>query len=97
MVKGECRMWKLHTVPYNMNPPTYDLGVPYFDMRNIKEWLKFHHNLEAVIIGQTFTNAKGMYGITKSILRGDTLMAFKYAEGVNRPQTKPNYSKTVKK
>eukprot|EP00957_Ditylum_brightwellii_P196842 14997681-Ditylum_brightwellii.AAC.1 len=42
------------------------------------------------------TNAQGNYVITKSLLQGDALAALKNTEGINVPQTEPNYKQTMK-
>eukprot|EP00957_Ditylum_brightwellii_P139752 10649844-Ditylum_brightwellii.AAC.1 len=96
LVKGEYYICKLHTMPYNSNLPAYNLAVPFFGTRTVEEWLKFLQNLQLVIAGQNITDVQGTCTITKSLLQGDTLPAFKDAEGNNRLQTKPNYEKTTK-
>eukprot|EP00957_Ditylum_brightwellii_P012555 948898-Ditylum_brightwellii.AAC.1 len=82
-------------VPYIANLPTYDLAVPFYNNGTVKEWLKFHKNLQAVISRQNIMDPQGMHVITKSMLRSDTLTAFENAEGVNRPQSKLAYKKTM--
>eukprot|EP00957_Ditylum_brightwellii_P041533 3145446-Ditylum_brightwellii.AAC.1 len=61
----------------------------------MEEWLKFLQNLQAIITEQNTTTNHGMYAITKSILQGNVLVAFKNAEGVNGPQSEPNYKKMM--
>eukprot|EP00957_Ditylum_brightwellii_P122951 9374755-Ditylum_brightwellii.AAC.1 len=76
-MKGNYHAHKLRTVPYNTNSPMYDLAIPLFNTGSVEEWLKFWKNLQAVITGQNITHLQGMYEITKSMLHGDTLTAFK--------------------
>eukprot|EP00957_Ditylum_brightwellii_P205826 15345622-Ditylum_brightwellii.AAC.1 len=83
-------------VLYNTNSPTYDLAIPFYNTRSVEEWLRFWKNLQAIITAQNITNVQGMYMITKSMLWGDTLNVFEKAEGVNRPQSEPNYKQTRK-
>eukprot|EP00957_Ditylum_brightwellii_P090321 6878682-Ditylum_brightwellii.AAC.1 len=95
LTKGDYQMYKLRTVPYNTNSPTYDLAVPFLNTRSVEEWLKFWHNLEAVITRQNITDPQGMYTTTKSMLREDALIAFKNTKGVNRPQSELVYKNTM--
>eukprot|EP00957_Ditylum_brightwellii_P125917 9598746-Ditylum_brightwellii.AAC.1 len=37
LTKGNYHMYKLYTVPYNTNLPTYDLAVPFYDNGIVKE------------------------------------------------------------
>eukprot|EP00957_Ditylum_brightwellii_P021850 1648251-Ditylum_brightwellii.AAC.1 len=55
---------------------------------------KYHiyKNLQVVIVRQNITNVQGAYMITKNLLQGNVLTAFKNAEGNKRPQIKPNYA-----
>eukprot|EP00957_Ditylum_brightwellii_P190198 14477884-Ditylum_brightwellii.AAC.1 len=94
-MKGNYHTYKLYTVPYNTNLPTYDLAVPFYDNGTVEEWLKFCQNLQAVITRQNITDPQSVYTITKSMLRGDALMTFKNTEGVNRPQTKLAYKEIM--
>eukprot|EP00957_Ditylum_brightwellii_P087165 6634114-Ditylum_brightwellii.AAC.1 len=73
----------------------HDLVVPFFNTASVEEWLKFWQNLQAIITRENITNHQGMYAITKSMLRGGTLTAFKNANGVNKPQSEPAYKKTM--
>eukprot|EP00957_Ditylum_brightwellii_P208315 15356796-Ditylum_brightwellii.AAC.1 len=61
-------MYKLHTVPYNANSPTYDLAVPFYNTGSMEGWLKFQQNLQAVIARQNVTDAQSMHAIMKSML-----------------------------
>eukprot|EP00957_Ditylum_brightwellii_P052208 3958870-Ditylum_brightwellii.AAC.1 len=83
--KGNYHKYKLRTVPYNANSPTYDLAIPFFNMGSVEEWLKFWQNLQAIITRYNITDPQGVYVITQSMLCGDALTAFKNAEGVNGP------------
>eukprot|EP00957_Ditylum_brightwellii_P148503 11307098-Ditylum_brightwellii.AAC.1 len=96
LTKGDYHTYKLCTVPFNANSPTYNLAVLFYDTGSVEEWLKFWQNLQAIITGQNITDAQGMYAITKSMLRGDALTVFKNANGVNKSQTEPNYQRTTK-
>eukprot|EP00957_Ditylum_brightwellii_P022128 1669621-Ditylum_brightwellii.AAC.1 len=95
LTKGNHHMYKLRMVPYNVNFPTYNLAVPFYNTGPVEEWLKFHQNLQAVITRQNITDFQGMCTITKSMLRGGALTTFKNAEGLNRPQSEPTYKKTM--
>eukprot|EP00957_Ditylum_brightwellii_P102414 7806321-Ditylum_brightwellii.AAC.2 len=95
LTKGDYHVYKLHMVPYNTNLPTYNLAFPLFNIGSVEEWLMFQQSLQAVITRQNIADHQGMYAITKNMLHGDTLAAFKNAEGVNRPQSEPAYKKTM--
>eukprot|EP00957_Ditylum_brightwellii_P168956 12860221-Ditylum_brightwellii.AAC.1 len=60
---------------------------------SVEEWLKCWKNLQAIITRKNITDPQGMYAITKSMLHGDTLTAFKNVKGVNRPQSEQVYKK----
>eukprot|EP00957_Ditylum_brightwellii_P100347 7649420-Ditylum_brightwellii.AAC.1 len=95
LMKGNYHMYKLCTVPYNDNLHTYDLTVPFYINGTAEKWLEICQNLQAVINRQNITDPKGIYMITKSVLRGDALTAFENVEEVNRPKSKLAYKKTM--
>eukprot|EP00957_Ditylum_brightwellii_P153645 11692955-Ditylum_brightwellii.AAC.1 len=95
-MKGDYHMYKLCTVPYNANSPTYNLAVPFYYTGSVEDCLKFWQTLQAIITEQNITNAQGMCVITKSMLRRDVLTAFENAKEVNGPQLEPNYKQTMK-
>eukprot|EP00957_Ditylum_brightwellii_P047104 3577232-Ditylum_brightwellii.AAC.1 len=68
LVNSKYHSHKLCTTPCNTNSPTYDLVVLFFDTGTIEEWLKFAHNLSAIITGQNIIDVQGAYAITKKIL-----------------------------
>eukprot|EP00957_Ditylum_brightwellii_P048193 3657877-Ditylum_brightwellii.AAC.1 len=37
LTKGNYHMYKLCTVPYNANLPTYDLAIPFFNTESVEE------------------------------------------------------------
>eukprot|EP00957_Ditylum_brightwellii_P210364 15364883-Ditylum_brightwellii.AAC.1 len=95
LTKGNYHMYKLCTVPYNANLPTYNLVVPFYNNGPMEEWLKFCQNLQAAITRQNITDPQGMCVITNSMLCRDVLTAFENAKGVNRSQSKLAYKKTM--
>eukprot|EP00957_Ditylum_brightwellii_P172641 13142200-Ditylum_brightwellii.AAC.1 len=76
-MKGKYYTYKLYTISYSTNSLKYDLEVPFYDNRSVEEWLKFWQNLQAIINRQNITDTHSMYAITKIMLQGDMLTAFK--------------------
>ena len=61
----------------NAYSPVYKLAVPFFDRRSLEQWIKFRKNLEAVLKGHNITSGPTNYAVTKTLLKGDTLMVLK--------------------
>eukprot|EP00957_Ditylum_brightwellii_P035108 2661749-Ditylum_brightwellii.AAC.1 len=69
--QGYCHRYKLCTVPYNANLPTYNLAVPFYDNGTVEDWLKFCQNIQAVITGKNVMDPQ------KGVNRHQSKLAYK--------------------
>eukprot|EP00957_Ditylum_brightwellii_P138318 10542098-Ditylum_brightwellii.AAC.1 len=88
---SQFHVYKLRTTPADATSLTYKLSIPFFDDGAPKEWIKFWHRLQAVLKGQNVTQGPPSYAVAKTLLKGDTLTAFKQAEITHRNQTVTNF------
>eukprot|EP00957_Ditylum_brightwellii_P046911 3560518-Ditylum_brightwellii.AAC.1 len=72
---GQYYTYKLYTTPTDATLPIYELSVPFFDEGTQEEWIKVWRKLQAVLKGQNVTQGPASYAVTKTLLKGDTLMA----------------------
>ena len=77
--KGQYQTYNLWTSQTNAILPTYELIVPFFNNSTPKELIRFCRGLAAVRKGQNVTSASSSYTVTKTLLKGKALTAFKKA------------------